>query len=49
MKSLIKKGLNMTEDDILIPFSAVTKMGTEQILSLVEELLLPDEDVTEEN
>lgn len=35
----IRRGLGMTDRDILIPFSAVTKAGREEIWRLVEECL----------
>ncbi len=36
---LLRQGLGMAEDDVLIPFSAVTKQGREEIWNLIEETL----------
>jgi GTP-binding protein len=35
--SAVKKGLNMQEGDVLIPFSSETKVGVEELWSLIEE------------
>ena len=39
--SLIKKTLSMRDDDILIPFSSVTKEGKEEVLDLLEQISNP--------
>ncbi len=41
--SVVRKGLGMKENDILIPFSSVTKQGREEILDLMSQVL-KDED-----
>lgn len=37
--SLVKKTLSLTGDDILIPYSSVTKEGKEEILDLMEQVM----------
>lgn len=45
--SLIKKTLKTEKDDILIPFSAVTKAGRDEIWALIEQDLNGNEDENE--
>ena len=40
----IEVGLNVEPDTIIIPFSAETKQGREEIWTLIDELVLPEED-----
>lgn len=48
--SMIRKGLGMLKEDILIPFSAETKQGLEEIWQVIDGLVLPEqkEEPTEE-
>lgn len=49
---LVRTGLGMDKDDILIPFSAETKQGREEIWALIEQMMAgdaaPEEKTTEE-
>ncbi len=42
---MIADTLNVEEDTIMIPFSAETKQGREEIWELIDSLVLPEEDV----
>ena len=37
---LLRTGLGMEKEDILIPFSAETKQGREEIWELIEKIIL---------
>lgn len=41
----IRKGLNVEPDTIIIPFSAETKQGREEIWELIDSLVLPEEEL----
>lgn len=45
---MIADTLNVEEDTIMIPFSAETKQGREEIWELIDSLVLPEEGLTEE-
>jgi GTP-binding protein len=40
----IREGLSMDEEAIIIPFSAETKQGRDEIWALIDSLVLPEED-----
>ncbi len=40
---MLRTGLGMEKEDILIPFSAETKQGREEIWALIEEMMAPDQ------
>ena len=42
---MVRTGLGMQKDDILIPFSAETKQGREEIWALIEQKIAPVEEV----
>lgn len=44
----IEKGLNVEPDTVIIPFSAETKQGKEEIWQLIDSLVLPEEELAEE-
>lgn len=44
----IKRGLSVEEGTILIPFSAETKQGREEIWDLIDQLVLSEEEIEEE-
>ena len=44
---MVRTGLGMQKDDILIPFSAETKQGRDEIWALIEQRLAPVEEVAE--
>ncbi len=46
---LVRNALGMEKDDILIPFSAETKQGVEEVWKLIEELKMPKAEPAEEN
>ncbi len=46
---LIRTGLQMEKDGILIPFSAETKQGRDEIWALIEKNMQPEQDQEEEN
>ncbi len=41
---LVREGLGMKKEDILIPFSAETRQGREEIWDVIQERLVPNED-----
>ena len=45
---MVRTGLGMQKDDILIPFSAETKQGRDEIWALIEQSLAPVEKISEE-
>ena len=45
---MIRTGLGMQKDDILIPFSAETKQGREEIWALIEQKMAPVEEIEPE-
>jgi GTP-binding protein len=45
--SIIRKGLNLTPEDKLIPFSADTKQGKEELWALLDQFIQPAEETTE--
>jgi len=48
-RALIRKTLNMNKEDLLIPFSAETKQGREEIWALIDEALLPEQEAAADN
>ena len=46
---LVRNALGMEKDDILLPFSAETKQGVEEVWKLIEELKMPKAELVEEN
>jgi len=47
--TIIKKTLGMKKEDILIPFSAVSKQGREEIWTLIENCIADDPEETEQS
>ena len=45
---MVRTGLGMQKDDILIPFSAETKQGREEIWALIEQKMAPVEEIEPE-
>ena len=45
---MVRTGLGMQKDDILIPFSAETKQGREEIWALIEQKIAPVEEIEPE-
>ena len=44
---MIREGLGMEKDDVLLPFSAMSRQGREEIWTYVESLMQPEEGKTE--
>lgn len=45
---LIRTGLNAEQDTVMIPFSAITKQGREEIYDLLDQLLEQDRQENQE-
>lgn len=45
---MVRDGLGMKKEDILIPFSAETKQGLEEIWNIIDPIVLPAENPTQE-